>query len=216
MEPRNTPQKIFCLICSLGAPELCENKPKRILITWKRDKRKECDMESSKRCVKLLSLIFIIRCLTKSNLIRMRKWQEKKCACKRKNKGIKVAATDGISVPSIPITMGSRILQTNIFVLIGHCNRSHFRTNLKTSRLWTNVSAFHTSRGMFYIFLNLWKSWTFRLNETGFPRWWFYPGNQELYVHTEGTASAGLHWETLVSDRLESGLWWLLFTSFGA
>ena len=28
------------------------------------------DMESSKRCVKLLSLIFIIRCLTKSNLIR--------------------------------------------------------------------------------------------------------------------------------------------------
>ena len=27
------------------------------------------DMESSKRCVKLLSLIFIIRCLTKSNLI---------------------------------------------------------------------------------------------------------------------------------------------------
>ena len=29
------------------------------------------DMESSKRCVKLLSLIFIIRCLTKSNLIRV-------------------------------------------------------------------------------------------------------------------------------------------------
>ena len=28
------------------------------------------DMESSKRSVKLLSLIFIIRCLTKSNLIR--------------------------------------------------------------------------------------------------------------------------------------------------
>ena len=26
------------------------------------------DMESSKRCVKLLSLIFIIRCLTKSDL----------------------------------------------------------------------------------------------------------------------------------------------------
>ena len=22
MEPRNTPQKIFCLICSLGAPEV--------------------------------------------------------------------------------------------------------------------------------------------------------------------------------------------------
>ena len=37
------------------------------------------DMESSKRCVKFLSLIFIIRCLTKSNLIRIldnlqRKW----------------------------------------------------------------------------------------------------------------------------------------------
>ena len=30
---------------------------------------KNDDMESSKRCVKLLSLIFIIRCLTKSNLI---------------------------------------------------------------------------------------------------------------------------------------------------
>ena len=29
------------------------------------------DMESSKRCVKLLSLILIIRCLTKSNLIRI-------------------------------------------------------------------------------------------------------------------------------------------------
>ena len=28
------------------------------------------DMESWKRCVKLFSLIFIIRCLTKSNLIR--------------------------------------------------------------------------------------------------------------------------------------------------
>ena len=28
------------------------------------------DMESSKRCVNFLSLIFIIRCLTKSNLIR--------------------------------------------------------------------------------------------------------------------------------------------------
>ena len=27
------------------------------------------NMESSKRCVKLVSLIFIIRCLTKSNLI---------------------------------------------------------------------------------------------------------------------------------------------------
>ena len=34
------------------------------------------DMESSKCCVKLLSLIFIIRCLTKSNLIR--RWK-----CKR-------------------------------------------------------------------------------------------------------------------------------------
>ena len=31
------------------------------------------DMESSKRSVKLLSLIFIIRCFTKSNLIR--KWE---------------------------------------------------------------------------------------------------------------------------------------------
>ena len=31
--------------------------------------RENDDMESSKRCVKLLSLIFIIRCLTKSNLI---------------------------------------------------------------------------------------------------------------------------------------------------
>ena len=30
------------------------------------------DMESSKRSVKLLSLIFIIRCLTKSYLIRIR------------------------------------------------------------------------------------------------------------------------------------------------
>ena len=29
------------------------------------------DMESSKRCVKLISLIFIIRCLTKCNVIRV-------------------------------------------------------------------------------------------------------------------------------------------------
>ena len=29
------------------------------------------DMESSKRCVKLLSFIFIIRCLTKSDIIRV-------------------------------------------------------------------------------------------------------------------------------------------------
>ena len=104
----------------------------------------------------------------------MRKWQKKNGRANEKTKELKVAATDGISVPSIPITMGSRILQTNIFVFkIAHYNRSHFRTNLKTSRLWTNVSAFHTSRCMFYIFLNLWKSWTFRLNETSFPRWWF-------------------------------------------
>ena len=31
------------------------------------------DMESSKHCVKRLSLIFIIRCLTKSNLIRIKR-----------------------------------------------------------------------------------------------------------------------------------------------
>lgn len=33
--------------------------------------RKNDDMESSKRCVKLFSLILILRCLTKCNVIRI-------------------------------------------------------------------------------------------------------------------------------------------------